>query len=72
MTYDKRHGGPYDRGGADAYYGRAFEPHYYFYSPEYKLGLRMEEADMTAADLEAYKAGFEDTIELGHFKDWGR
>lgn len=24
-----RHGGPYDRGGADSYYGRRPNPHYY-------------------------------------------
>ena len=27
--YDERHGGPYDRGGADYYYRRPFAPHYY-------------------------------------------
>jgi hypothetical protein len=25
MTYDNRHGGPYDRGGADFWYGRPIE-----------------------------------------------
>ena len=29
MEHDKRHGGPYDRGSADAYYRRDFDPHYY-------------------------------------------
>ena len=29
MTYDARHGGPFDRGGADFWYGRGFNPHYY-------------------------------------------
>lgn len=27
--YDQRHGGPYDRGSADAWYGRDFDPHYW-------------------------------------------
>ena len=27
--WDKRHGGPYDRGGADSYYRRGCRPHYY-------------------------------------------
>ena len=27
--YSIRHGGPYDRGGADAYYRRKFSPHYF-------------------------------------------
>ena len=36
--YDKRHGGPYDRGGADSYYRRGYNPHYFtgatYQSPE--------------------------------------
>ena len=26
--YDQRHGGPFDRGTADSYYRREFDPHY--------------------------------------------
>jgi len=26
---DARHGGPYDRGSADSYYQRGYNPHYY-------------------------------------------
>ena len=26
--YDERHGGPWDRGSADSYYGRGSNPHY--------------------------------------------
>lgn len=29
MSYDKRHGGPCDRGSADAYYRRLYRPHYF-------------------------------------------
>ena len=25
--YDQRHGGPWDRGSADSYYGRGYGPH---------------------------------------------
>jgi hypothetical protein len=28
-NYDQRHGGPFDRGSADSYYGRVREPHFY-------------------------------------------
>lgn len=74
MTYDKRHGGPYDRGSADAYYGRAFSPHYYTWPKlgMYAKGDRVEEADMTDDQIEAYRAGFEDQVQSGDFKDWGR
>jgi len=69
MTYDKRHGGPYDRGSADSYYGRPFNPHYYqgatYSTPEVKL------ESMTAEEIVAYTAGYRDNEEAGHFKDWG-
>ena len=64
--YDQRHGGAYDRGSADAYYCRLFDPHYYrgaTYQSE-RVGL----ADMTAAEITAYTAGYNGTTER---KDWG-
>ena len=66
VGYDQRHGGPYDRGSADAYYGRLWEPHYYrgaTYSTE-RVGM----ADMSAEDIVAYTAGYNNTHER---KDWG-
>jgi hypothetical protein len=58
MSYDQRHGGPYDRGGADAYYGRPFSPHYFqkgtATSPKY------EQHEMTPDQIEAYTAGYND------------
>jgi len=68
-TYDKRHGGPYDRGAADSYYGRGFTPHYY------KAGTmtseRVELKDMTQDEIDAYNAGFDDNERAGDHKDWG-
>ena len=68
-TYDKRHGGPYDRGSADSYYGRGFTPHYY------KEGTmtsdRVELKDMTQDEIDAYNAGFDDNEREGNHKDWG-
>ena len=67
--YDERHGGPYDRGSADSYYGRPFNPHYFvggtYNSP--KVGL----ADMTPAEITAYTAGYRDNEQDGNKKDWG-
>lgn len=68
-VYDKRHGGPYDRGGADSYYRRPFDPHYYTQGSYH--GTKVEMADMTAEEITAYTAGFNDNEELGDFKDWG-
>jgi hypothetical protein len=59
MIYDKRHGGAYDRGSADAWYGRECEPHYYigdtYQSP------KVEKADMTEEEIAAYMAGYNET-----------
>lgn len=66
--YDKRHGGPYDRGSADSYYGREFHPHYFvgdsFNSKE------IDFPDMTPEEIVAYSAGFHDNEESGNFKEW--
>jgi hypothetical protein len=61
MIYDKTHGSPYDRGSADAYYDRSHNPHWY---PEGSYrGKRIEEADMTSEEIQAYDAGYEEETE---------
>ena len=69
MQYDKRHGGPYDRGSADSYYGRGRRPHYFlgatYSTPE------VTEKDMTPDEIAAYDQGYRDNEEDGNFKDWG-
>lgn len=51
----KRHGGAYDRGSADRYYGRPYSPHYYTVDT-----LRVEAESMTEEEVEAYKLGWEE------------
>lgn len=65
----KKHGSPYDRGAADAYYERPFDPHYW---PQgtYK-GVRINADEMTEDDLNEYRQGYNDQMESGDFKDWG-
>lgn len=68
-NYDQRHGGPFDRGGADYYYGRNFEPHYYkgaTYSSD-----KVEMQDMSPEEIAAYTRGFNAAEEDGTQKDWG-
>jgi hypothetical protein len=67
--YDQRHGGPFDRGGADYYYGRAFDPHY-FVGATYDSD-RVELKDMTPEEIAAYTRGFNAAEEEGTQKDWG-
>jgi len=58
-TYDGRHGGPFDRGSADAYYGRQPDPHYYV--QDTAMSDRVTETKLTPEELEAYMAGYDST-----------
>jgi hypothetical protein len=66
---DDTHGGPYDRGSADSYYGRAKEPH--FYPQGTYNGKRVEEFEMTQEQIDAYNRGYDENESAGNFKDWG-
>ena len=68
MEFDTRHGGPYDRGGADFYYGRGFDPHY-FTGGTYTSD-RVKREDMTNEDLAAYRAGYEAAEAAGDTKEY--
>ena len=54
------HGGPWDRGSADAAYGRKSNPHYYV-GASYSSELVPAE-EMTEEELAAYKDGYESTV----------
>jgi len=66
--YDERHGGPYDRGTADSYYGRDYNPHYFvgdtYNSPKIEL------VQMTAAEIVAYTAGYTNNEANGDRKEY--
>ena len=68
IVYDGRHGGPFDRGSADSYYGRVICPHYYVgrtgNSP------MICESQMTDAEIADYLAGYEWNEELGDKKNY--
>lgn len=60
------HGSPQDRGSADAYYGRKFNPHWF---PEGSgHALRVDAADMTLDQVEEYIYGYDNEEDR---KDWG-
>jgi hypothetical protein len=69
MKYDKRHGGPYDRGGADYWYHRPCAPHH-FLKGSYTSD-RVERDQMTTEEVNAYRAGYREAKEHGDQKDWG-
>ena len=74
VTFDKsetvRHGGPFDRGSADRYYGRGLRPHYYVNGTG--TSERVEQDRMLETEIAEYYAGFEynETVNLD-WKDWG-
>ena len=57
MSYDKRHGGPYDRGAADSWYSRPKVPHYYVGNTY--MSDKVTEDQMTDAAIKAYNAGYD-------------
>jgi len=67
-VYDARHGGPFDRGAADSYYGRAPNPHY-FVGATYSTD-KVTRDQMTQEEIKAYHAGFDENEEAGNFKDY--
>jgi hypothetical protein len=69
IEIDTRHGGPYDRGSADSYYGRPRSPHYYVGNTG--SSERVELKNMTEDEIVAYHAGYDDNEAEGNFKDWG-
>ena len=66
--YGQRHGGPFDRGHSDFYYGRAFNPHF-FIGDTYSTP-KIELAQMNAEEITAYTAGYRYGEELGDRKEW--
>lgn len=66
---NRRHGSPYDRGSADAYYGRPRDPHYW---PQGTYnGERVEARDMTTGQIAEYDRGYKEQVASGDVKDWG-
>ena len=69
MICDERHGGPYDRGTADSYYGRGYNPHY-FVGDSYN-SPRVEMDQMTTREIVEYTFGYKANEEACNFKDHG-
>ena len=69
MEFDKRHGGPFDRGTADSYYRRGYIPHYYVGGTS--ISPRVEVSEMTLEEVAAYEAGYWWNEQFGDKKDWG-
>ena len=64
--YDKKHGSPYDRGGADSWYSRPCHPHKGGVGGD--SGPRIE--DLTPDEIKAYHAGYDENEKSGGKKQW--
>ena len=61
-TFDKRHGGPFDRGSADFWYHHPRTPHYYVGAT--KTTPIVEESAMTPDEIAAYNAGYDGPVRI--------
>lgn len=65
--YDRqRHGGLFDRGSADSYYGRPQEPHWY---PD-GTGHGVKITELNSYEIAEYLAGYEHNERFGDKKSW--
>lgn len=69
QLYDQRHGGPFDRGAADSYYNRPYNPH--FFTGDTMQSPRIPLECMTPEEITAYSAGYRYNEQFGDKKDWG-
>lgn len=63
-----RHGGAYDRGAADAWYNRPYNPHFFVkdtYSSE-----KVEWQNMTDEEIAAYAYAYEERMNSGYHKEY--
>lgn len=69
MKYDKSHNSPYDRGDADAYYGRKPSPHKYVTdkdNPKSSKRVELTDDNEIAAYHAGYSSGDTGTKDYGH------
>ena len=64
----ERHGGPYDRGSADSYYGRSIHPHWWPAGTGKGSAIPLQEGE---EGYNEYLQGFQDNANSGNYKDWG-
>jgi len=68
MHSNYRHGSPYDRGSADAYYGRPFDPHYFVGHTYASDRVSMDK--MTADEIAEYAMGYHQEKDRKDFGNW--
>ncbi len=64
-----RHGSLYDRGGADSWYSRPRDPHWWYRTGLSPSGYKRI-TDLTPEEIAEYQAGYDDNEESGGKKLW--
>jgi hypothetical protein len=68
VQFDRdHHGGLYDRGSADSYYGRPRRPHWYPQGTYHGDAV----TELTNLEIAEYMAGYDYNEQHGDKKDWG-
>ena len=67
-TYEQEHGNAFDRGSADSWYHRPRNPH--FYIGDTSSSERINEAQMSPQEVQAYLAGYQWNEQFGGKKDY--
>lgn len=63
-----RHGSPYDRGSADSYYRRPYDPHYYEHDTYQSKRIGLEW--MSVEEVVEYTKGYNDNEKSNNYKEW--
>jgi hypothetical protein len=66
-VYDARHGGAFDRGSADSYYGRGKRPHYFVGATYQSDEIIPKQTD---PEYWEYLIGYDYNEQFGDKKDW--
>ena len=65
---DRGHGSPYDRGTADAYYQRPYNPHYF--QGDTHQSYEFAQDEMSAIEIDEYTDGWNHQKKVGIFKEY--
>lgn len=65
-----RHGSPFDRGQADSFYQRGFDPHYYTGDTYASERISRISVEYGTEEYRAYKEGFDQNEKDCNFKGW--
>lgn len=70
MLTNEKSGNPYNRGEADSYYHRDFDPHFYPNLSNLGMGTRYGKDMMSDEQIAEYTLGYDNNERVGCKKEW--